>query len=458
MRLVQKALTFDDVLLVPRHSTVHPREVGYSSSTEAERSKGRAEIWTPIWDRPASYPEVRAFLGEGRADAGNRPATDAIGFAEAASSLGVDRGISSFVRYALLKRRGDSYVALPAGRFPVCYRAESDLIREELEPALHRFDRFLGSLGNQAPTSLTSARRQIDECIYELLLHGGAPRVKVLIASIGNLERLVSRRDPTRTMPDRPLGGLSTRWITAADDGSVEVRLAAALSSIRPAGAVGPIRANLTHVAPDKPWLWAEGAAQTAWIGNSLASRMASVVTRRVMDAERLSVEGSPFEARLAVRSDDIAAFLDGEVDETLLEDLIFGFLGVDWQRSVSREALTELRSRWSVAVSDRPASRSWALLKLLFASSPLRSPTGGRLKVRPEPSIVPLLCAGRIGEACQIAQRRLLASGLNPLRVRFPDGSDGARIAAALLFPVWMAPLMRWSLVQTGGEDVRAT
>jgi CRISPR-associated protein Csx17 len=271
---------------------VRPRAVGYTSSSEGE-ANGRAEIWTPIWDRPANYRELRAFIGEGRADVGDRPAGDAIGFAEAASSLGVDRGISSFVRYVLLKRRGDSYVVLPAGHFPVGYRAESDLIREELEPALNRFDRFLRQLGNQAPASLTSARRQLDEAIYELLVHGGAPRVKTLLAAVGNIERLLSRRDLSRTMPDQPLGGLSARWIRAADDGSIELRLAAALSSIRPAGAVGSIRSNLTPVDPTNPRSWASGTAQTAWIGNSLGSRMASVVARRMLDAE-------PFPSRVA--------------------------------------------------------------------------------------------------------------------------------------------------------------
>jgi len=29
--------------------------------------------------------------------------------------LGVDRGIAGFMRYSLLKRRGDSYVALASG-------------------------------------------------------------------------------------------------------------------------------------------------------------------------------------------------------------------------------------------------------------------------------------------------------------------------------------------------------
>jgi len=438
--------------------TVRPRAVGYTSSSEGDQPKGRAEIWTPLWDRPASYREVRAFIGEGRADVGNRSAPDAIGFAEAASSLGVDRGISHFVRYVLVKRRGDSYIALPTGRFQVCYRAESDLLREELEPALRRFDQFLRRLGRQAPAHLRSARRQIDEAIYELLLDGGVLRVKALISSVGKLEQLLARRDPTRTMPERPLGGLSSRWIAAADDGSIEVRLAAVLSSIRAAGGVGPLRANLLPVDPAKPRSWASGAAQTAWVGNSLASRMAAIVARRVMDAERLSVEGSPFDAATVLCPEDVAAFLDGEVDEALLEDLLFGFLWIDWGKLASRENIAQLRSRWARPLSDRPVERSWTLLKLLFSPSALRGPGGQTFRVRAEPSIVPLLCAGRIGEACRIAQRRLLASGLNPLRVEFPDSSDGTRIAGALLFPVRITRLMRWSLVQAGGNNVQTT
>jgi CRISPR-associated protein Csx17 len=153
-----------------------------------------------------------------------------------------------------------------------------------------------------------------------------------------------------------------------------------------------------------------------------------------------------------------VALFLDGDVDEALLEDLIFGLLWVDWRRSASRESIAELRSRWSVATSDRPVLRSWSLLKLLFSASSLRGPGGEPLKVRCESAIVPLLNAGRVGEACRIAQRRLFVSGLNPLRVDFPDASDGTRIAAALLFPVRIRRLMRWSSAQTGGENVRAT
>jgi CRISPR-associated protein Csx17 len=176
------------------------------------------------------------------------------------------------------------------------------------------------------------------------------------------------------------------------------------------------------------------------------------------MDAERFSVEGSSFDAGLTLCPEDVAVFLDGDIDEALLENLTFGFLCIEWRRAASREDIVRIRSRWSRPLSDRPVSRPWALLKLLFSASTLSTPTGEQLSLRSEPAIVPLLCAGRVGEACRIAQRRLFVSGLNPLRVGFPDSSDGTRIAAALLFPVQITRLLRWSLAETGGEDVRTT
>ena len=61
----------------------------------------------------------------------------------------------------------------------------------------------------------------------------------------------------------------------------------------------------------------------------------------------------------------------------------------------------------------------------------------GKKLWIKPEISIITLLNAGRIDEACRIARRKLYAHGLNPVGSRFPDISGGDRMAAALLFPV---------------------
>lgn len=56
---------------------------------------------------------------------------------------------------------------------------------------------------------------------------------------------------------------------------------------------------------------------------------------------------------------------------------------------------------------------------------------------MRPEPSVLSLLRAGRVGNACRIACRRLYATGLCPVQPQFPDIADGTRLAASLLVPI---------------------
>ena len=101
--------------------TVKATKTGYGSASE--KVDARAEVWAPLWRGHIRYAELKTLLREGRATVDGRAATTALEFAEAVRSLGVDRGIDRFVRYSLLKRRGDSYVALPTGTFAAGYRA-----------------------------------------------------------------------------------------------------------------------------------------------------------------------------------------------------------------------------------------------------------------------------------------------------------------------------------------------
>ena len=149
--------------------TVHASKVGYGSASEKDDS--RAEIWTPIWDRPARYAELKVILREGRANVDGRPAKTGMDFARAATSLGVDRGIQRFVRYSLLKRRGDSYVALPTGEFATGYRTESDRVRE-MQAVLSRLDRE-----ELPPGSRACGAQSITRCC-EALLKGGRERIR----------------------------------------------------------------------------------------------------------------------------------------------------------------------------------------------------------------------------------------------------------------------------------------
>lgn len=327
-------------------------------------------------------------------------------------------------------------MALPTGHFSVHARSESDLVRE-LDPILARVDQFLRGF-KEPPASFTSARQRIDDAIFNLLECGGADKVKSLLIAIGRLEHLIIQRDRSRNPKlNSPLSGLTPRWIEEADDNSVEIRIAASLASIGPRDKkstckVGYIRANLAPVDPIKIWSWSQGQGQMAWMGNSLMARMASILTRRMMDAERSNCKDNPLWGAIPIRAEDAVTLIEGTVDEEVVENLLFGLMWIDWNDRHLSETRKNLVLKWSTPIADRVIPRPFALLKLLFLPKPFNQVT-----VRPEASIVPLLTSGRIGDACEIGRRRLFVSGLSPVTSRFPDNGNGTGIAAALLLPM---------------------
>jgi CRISPR-associated protein Csx17 len=171
-----------------------------------------------------------------------------------------------------------------------------------------------------------------------------------------------------------------------------------------------------------------------------------------MLDAERFLCEMNPLRGELRLLPEDVAAFIEGRVDEHLLQDLLFGFTWVQWDdQATLREAKDELGDRWSLPCEPGEIPRSYALLKLLFLPVPLPVGRAGGVQIRPEPVIVSLLCTGRVHDACRIAQRRLYAEGVTPVRAEFTNLEEGLRLAAALLIPVHVRRLSRLVL---GAEE----
>jgi CRISPR-associated protein Csx17 len=415
--------------------TVAISPIGYSSSSQND--KNSSEIWAPLWKNPVKISELKAFFKEGRSYLGKRPARTGLEFAESVSSLSVDRGISEFVRYTILKRRGDSFITVPSGRFKVKLRKEADLVRE-LNPILSRVDSFLREFKPAPPAELAACRSSIDERIFGVLSRGGASEMIKLLSAIGTLEKAIAKRDHTKKpMISGPLSGISSRWLTMANDGSTEFKIAAALASIGPTGKVGSIRANIEPVDPGKPFRWSNGRGQYSYIGNSLSARLVSVLTRRMIDGERFSTGRNPLWGGIKLDTNDIVCFIEGDIDEKLIENLLFGMMWIKWGiADVNREIQTIIYN-WKRDPHSEIVPRTWALLKTMFLPLGVRNSGGKTVNLKPEISIIPLLNAGRIDDACQIAQRRLYSSGLDPIRCHFPDVPGGVRIAAALLLPV---------------------
>ncbi len=386
--------------------TVRATRVGYGSASSQDEA--RAEVWTPLWIGRVQYGELKVLLREGRAMVDGRPARNALEFAEAASSLGVDRGIARFVRYSLLKRRGDSYVALPAGTFPAHYRSEADRIRE--------FQNYYDSLVERdLPRGAEELKRGVEAAVFEVLLRG-KDRITPLMRAFGRLVRQALTTSEIRLPRCRMKAG---DWLAACRPDQLEVRIASALASIFTRD-VGSMADFLSRA--DKRF---------SWIGRNLAERLVSVLTRRLQLATAIESKGNPLGAAYGIHAGDATLFIEGSTDDAAIEELMFAFLALDWSEF----------ERPGVESAAAPLP-SYGVLKCLFLP--------GEIKVGAEPRrlladsrIVPLLTADRIGEATKIAVQRLQIAGFRPLDLTYEAGVDGTRLGAALLIPVlpWTLP-----------------
>jgi CRISPR-associated protein Csx17 len=405
--------------------TVKFSPVGFSSS--AYNETGRFETWLPLWCNPATYVEVKYLFGEGRTVLGRRIARTGIEFSRAVGTLGVDRGIDAFERYAFLERRGQSYAAIPAGRIAVGYRPGVEVL-DEFDASDNQIRRFLAGFTSK-PATFQSAKQRIDEATFIYCQRPDPFSFSTLVRAIGSFEKLVALRDRNQKPSlDKPLLGISPRWISYSDDGSVEVRIAASLASIRRTGDVGPLRTTLSGVDPLRPWQWRENQRGKQWFGSSLAERLSTVLSRRLMEAKRSSVPTIPIEGGLPLSPHDIMAFLFGDCEDTKIEELLWGFTLIDWRKP----GLSEVWRTWEKPLAEPPLSRAWCLLKLLHTPGKIRG-----IEIRSEPRIVPLLLSGRIQEACEVAIRRLKVSELHPFDVIYKEDVDPIRLIGSLLIPV---------------------
>ena len=402
--------------------------VGYASAAGADEG-ARAEMWLPLWEHPATLPELTAVLGEGRAQVGKRAARNGVDFTRAVVTLGVDRGLSAFQRFGFQIRNGLAYFATPLERVVVRRNARADLL-SEADGWMARLRDKAGPTAKQPPASVSRALHQLEGHVLELCRHNDAARLQAVLIALGQAERTVSGslRWATETAFLRPLQGLSPSWLTEADTGSREFRLAAALASLT--GKFGEdwlaLRCHLEGVETPRRGQFT-GAANTSndvqWSGAPWPAVINAIFARRLLRAEQAGTGGLPDTARYWASVADIAAFIEGETDDALLADLLWGLCLVDWP-AVTGSALPP-------GSSNPPAL--YALLKLCF---PPQHAAGEKIPL--VQAIHRRAAAGDGALASQLAARRLRASGFPPALREIPlRGEVVQRTAAALLFPI---------------------
>jgi CRISPR-associated protein Csx17 len=416
---------------------VRSRSVG-SNTFSADKESGQWEIWVPLWSHAITLTELTLLFAEGRAEVKRKPARDGVDFSRAIASLGVDRGIQAFVRYAIVKGRigGENYnTAAALGQFAVTPRPGADLLNE-IDRWLDRARRACDN--DKAPARYPSAMRRLDSAIMEYCRYGGNVRFADVLGALGAMERELGHtgKKPGQIGNDQnnvePVPQLSWRWLQTADDGSVEFRLAVALASIqRASDKLGPLRVHLEPISANQN-KWEEGSKTVVWSAGDIAHNLAAVLERRMMEAERANVEYLPLDAKRRVTPADVIAFLAGAVDEQRLEDLLWGALLIDWEKVKPYQPTVD-------ADSFLALPRIYALLKSLFLQGDEALPTASGEPLWPDATILAALRASHVNRAAELATRRLRAAGYTPLvsDEEWSSAVQPVRLAAALLIPL---------------------
>ena len=422
--------------------TVRATGAGSGATTLADEQPARGEIWLPVWRSPATHREIAALFREGRATVGRRTAADGFDFRRAVASLGVDRGIDAFARYAFAMRAGRAYLATPLGRVRVEREAKDDLL-VDLDQG-----RYLDTLRRAArregcPAALASRVRRLEESVFAMLGRATPRRLAVqdVLVRLGDLERTVGAsrfaRDEAYV---RPAPWLSERWAVEADDRSHEFRLAAALAGFwaHPC----PFRAHVAPIArhKERAWdvpAWMPGSTLVTFGNGAADVALAATLDRRLLTAETNARDAAadPLDGRCGADLAALAAFVRGEIDLGRLQDLAAGLSLVRMPHGLERRedarAAAGLPASLAALVTAFSPARLLSYLKLLPADA---------TPARPR-RIVALLLADRVAEAVATAWRSLRLAGM-PLPPSPPDVMDaaalpGRRLAAALLFPL---------------------
>lgn len=414
--------------------TVRNSSVGYGTAVNGE--KVRAELWLPLWSRLSGYAEVAHIFREGRVQFSRRQKVVRTGFdfARAVAELGVDRGIDAFQRYAFIERNGQANLATPLGAFQVRDRPHARLI--------HDLDRWLdlfvrAASGERVPPRIERAGQRVETAIFRLCESGSADDLRDVLISLGAAEGELADAEKFRDEKGlSPLSGLRSSWGSECNDSSDEFGLAEALAAICSETGDGSFRENIEPVeVTQKGVAWKNKSVRAVWGNGALEDNLAAVLQRRSIEARANSLTHPILYSRRFAPLTAVNAFLNGGIDDGKLGELLRGLVLVDWQKAEQGLKLRTYRR-------DAPARlpRAYALLKLLFLPDGKlwRAEDGEIITIKHEPAIVPLLRAGRIPDALQIAYQRLRATGIEPVTKEFHyENEEGTRLAAALLIPI---------------------
>ena len=416
------------------------------------KEKNRPEFWAPLWDQFATITELRSLISEGRCTVMRQAVNHGLDMLRAVKSLGVDRSIKAFQRFGFFKRRGDSYVTTPIGRFSVGYNETNTLIKDfHHNNWLSDFHKFTN--GKNVADRFVSLQRKLDE---QLLLvanrHPSPADVQDILISLGEIQGELTHSTKAREKVS-PIPQLSEKWVLMADDRSTAFRIARALAGLRGVDTKSlPLRSQLfsIHHANRNEWLervckdnkdkkHKDDPACCIRLHISpqrdLTTLLIALLQQRLSLPSRLDFKDKPLNSAAGVDLADLSAFLTNYSMDFSIAALLPGLSLCKIPESEERKA------------GKGEIHAAYALCKLALTPDVTLRSLGvlGREQNLPvAPQLVPKLAAGnnrQAKHAIEIAWRRLRGSGLDSVipSNQLPDlaGVDPRRLAAALLIPL---------------------
>lgn len=421
--------------------TFRPANAGHATSAEEAI---KAELWAPLWDRLLGPHELSHLLAEGRLAWNGAQAGSGFDALRAASTLGADRGIVAFERHLLSERLGQSVIAVPAGRIEVQTSADERIdLTADLDPWIRSIARFAG--GPAAPASVVRAYNAVERQLWTLADEPSSAALVGLLEACAMAERAVALMRPDRRAESgvRPLPVLEAdRWLPALDDGSVELRLAAAAATAWSPSLAGSIRHALLPTDDKGSMTFATDATpRVPGLGRrEVPDLLTDVLVRRSIAARRADRDGSDRQTSLwpgiAPRRGDVERLASGAIDRTRFGRLFEALLPLGARSKVVHEW------RPSQERSTAPRSPVWRLLAPFFASElPMRHTR--RIELSARRSWPVQLRAGHVADVVRQAQVDLRQAQLRPIP------TDARRLAASVVEPDVLAAALlippRW-------------
>ncbi len=432
--------------------TVAPSSVGQASLSPGETAK--AELWAPLWSEPLGLPSLRRLFAEGRISWSARQARSGLDATRAIFTLGVDSGVSEFVRHLVAERMGQSPLAIPIGRFAVPAGPRPGVaLLASLDKWVEGLRRAAGA--RTAPASVVRLAHRVERAMFAAT-SGKAVDLQALLIAVADAEAMAGRTERGRTDgPVPPVAWLPAEdWLPALDDGSVELRLAAVLALARDdvvhdldrssglvRSLVRPIITAATRADRFGRVSWSREGAPIGGLGVRPISEVLADVLIARSEAQRLDQTAQLIDRRgvepwfpvsFAARSDDAEALAAGMVDFRRLANLLSALL-------LLGPVTSRVEHAWKVPTMSRlVVVPAWRILAPFYSRHPIVW-SGRSVRLRPDMGWARRMRSGDVGEVIRAALVRWEQAGFAPIYARrsaavVGERADGPQLAAALL------------------------